>query len=86
MAEKKSNLLLLNSQKILLEQEIADIQFKLKPYYVKGFDKSLVDEEGFPRADLDFGELCDYKNLRRTFNEKNNDHKDLMASIEKGNT
>jgi 26S proteasome non-ATPase regulatory subunit 9 len=47
-------------------------------YYDKGFNKPLIDDEGFPRADLDFGELVTYKNLRREFNEKNNDYKDLM--------
>jgi hypothetical protein len=33
-----------------------------------GFDQSLVDEEGFPKANLDFGELTIYRNLKRTFN------------------
>ena len=29
-------------------------------------DKNLCDSEGFPRADIDFGELQTYKNLKRT--------------------
>jgi len=32
------------------------------------YHKSLVDEEGFPRADLDFGELTTYRNTKRKFN------------------
>lgn len=34
-------------------------------FYDKGFNKSLIDDEGFPRQDLDFGELTLYKNLKR---------------------
>ena len=29
------------------------------------FDKNLIDEEGFPRADLEFGELANYRDLKR---------------------
>jgi hypothetical protein len=29
------------------------------------FDKGVVDAEGFPRADLDFGQLANYRNLKR---------------------
>lgn len=32
------------------------------------FSKDLVDREGFPRADLDYGELAEYRNLKRRFN------------------
>jgi 26S proteasome non-ATPase regulatory subunit 9 len=35
-------------------------------YSFLGLDKSLVDEEGFPRENLDFGELTVYRNLKRT--------------------
>ena len=31
-----------------------------------GIHKNQVDSEGFPRADLDFGNLITYKNLKRT--------------------
>ena len=30
--------------------------------------KDLLDEEGFPRADLDFGKLQEYRNLKRKQN------------------
>lgn len=73
------------AQKKALEKELGDIKEELQLYYSKGFDKSLVDEEGFPRAELDFGELVSYKNLRRAFNMKNNDHMSLMKELEKCN-
>lgn len=41
-----------------------------------------MDSEGFPRADLDFGELADYRNTKRRLNELNNDHLALMKNIE----
>lgn len=44
----------------------------------------MVDEEGFPRADLNFGDLAQYKDLKRRFNEINNDHNKLMKEVEKG--
>jgi 26S proteasome non-ATPase regulatory subunit 9 len=44
----------------------------------KSFNKSLVDAEGFPRSDIDFGELSNYRNLKRKFAELNNDHLALM--------
>ena len=31
----------------------------------KNMGKSVVDHEGFPRSDLDFGELANYRNLKR---------------------
>lgn len=46
------------------------------------FSKNLVDSEGFPRPDLDFGELADYRNTKRRLNELNNDHLALMREIE----
>lgn len=42
----------------------------------------MVDAEGFPRADVDFGELSNYRNLKRQKAELNNDHYALMKQIE----
>jgi hypothetical protein len=41
-----------------------------------------VDSEGSPRADIDFGELTNYRNLKRRKAEINNDHLALMKEIE----
>jgi hypothetical protein len=41
-------------------------------------EKGLIDNEGFPRADLDFGELTNYRNLKKQKAELNNDHMILM--------
>lgn len=48
----------------------------------KGLGRGLVDAEGFPRNDLNFGELVDYRNLKRRKAELNNDHLALMKQIE----
>lgn len=48
----------------------------------KSFSKGLVDSEGFPRSDIDFGELSNYRNLKRRKAELNNDHYALMKEIE----
>eukprot|EP00828_Plagiopyla_frontata_P019724 TRINITY_DN25220_c0_g1_i1.p1 TRINITY_DN25220_c0_g1~~TRINITY_DN25220_c0_g1_i1.p1 ORF type:complete len:215 (-),score=46.94 TRINITY_DN25220_c0_g1_i1:34-678(-) len=50
----------------------------------KQFDKNLIDEEGFPRADLEFGELANYRVLKRNIRELKNDHVKLMKEIEQG--
>lgn len=49
----------------------------------KNYEKGVVDAEGFPRADIDFGELSHYRNLKRQKAEINNDHFALMKEIEK---
>lgn len=46
------------------------------------FQEGLVDKEGFPRPDLDFGNLSLYRTLKRKKNELNNDHLALMKIIE----
>ncbi|KAL4456273.1 hypothetical protein ABPG74_014234 [Tetrahymena malaccensis] len=73
----------LDQQRKDIETQISALNKELKYYEDKNYNKSLVDEEGFPRADLDFGELTTYKNLKRKFNELNNDYKGLMVEIEK---
>lgn len=47
----------------------------------KGFSKGLVDAQGFPRQDLNFGQLAEYRNLKRRKAEINNDHHTLMKEI-----
>ena len=49
----------------------------------KNLGGNLTDSEGFPRADIDFGELANYRNLKRRKAELNNDHFALMKTIEK---
>jgi hypothetical protein len=44
----------------------------------------LTDDEGFPRGDIDFGELMQFRDLKRRNNELNNDHRALMKKIESG--
>ena len=34
----------------------------------EGFDKPLVDREGFPRQDIDFGRLSEYRLMKKKFN------------------
>ena len=68
------------------------IESSLYILILKEFDKNLIDEEGFPRADLEFGELANYRDLKRNirgnkyyFNslkELKNDHVKLMKEIE----
>lgn len=48
----------------------------------KQFSHGLVDREGFPRNDINFGELANYRNLKRRKAELNNDHLALMKVIE----
>ncbi|CAD8051820.1 unnamed protein product [Paramecium sonneborni] len=79
---QKQKLFILQKQRKELEEHIEQLNQQLQVYYDKGYNKSLIDDEGFPRQDLDFGELSTYKNLRREFNEKNNDYKDLMKLLE----
>ena len=45
---------------------------------------NLLDSEGFPRSDLNYGDLEEYRNLKKRYNELNNDHKKLMLEIEHG--
>mmetsp|Transcript_35538 Transcript_35538/g.32033 ORF Transcript_35538/g.32033 Transcript_35538/m.32033 type:complete len:160 (-) Transcript_35538:323-802(-) len=66
------------------EKEIAQLGKTIQAINeAKNYEKGLVDEEGFPRKDLDFAELADYKDKKRRFNELNNDYKALMKEIEK---
>lgn len=65
-----------------LENFVREKQKEVQVFKDKGLDKDLIDEEGFPREDLVFEELKEYRLLKRTINEKTNDYKDLMKKIE----
>ncbi|KAM3142956.1 hypothetical protein pb186bvf_005019 [Paramecium bursaria] len=77
----KQELQNLVQQRKQLEADLQNIQAEISQLD-KINNKSLVDDEGFPRADLQWSELVQLRNLKRAFNEKNNDHKDLMKQIE----
>lgn len=54
------------AKKDQLEAELHELENKItainKAHHL---EKGTVDEEGFPRADLDFGELSNYRNLKK---------------------
>lgn len=49
-----------------LEKEVKQYQDQVTVYKEKDLDDNLIDEEGFPRDDINFEELRDYKILKRT--------------------
>ena len=51
-----------------LEKEISDLSIVLLPYEEKNLHKNLVDDEGFPRADLDYGKLVEYRTHKKKQN------------------
>lgn len=84
MMDLEKELKELMAQKDQLEEKLIKVDAELTAINeTKKFDKGLVDAEGFPRADIDFGELSDYRNLKRRKVELNNDHVALMKQIEK---
>lgn len=74
----------LMAQKDQMEVKLMGLDAELKAINDgKQYQKGLVDAEGFPRADIDFGQLSNYRNLKRHKAELNNDHVALMKQIEK---
>lgn len=70
------------AQKDAMEKEIASLTTQLDLLdETKHFSQGLVDREGFPRNDIDFGEIANYRNLKRRKAELNNDHFALMKQI-----
>lgn len=69
----------LMSQKENIEAEL-DAQFSILKANNSDMTTSLVDPEGFPRADLDIYAI---RHARRRINELRNDYKDVMNEIEK---
>ena len=53
-----------------LESFVKEKQAELQKYKDKDLDKDLIDDEGFPREDLVYEELREYKVLKRTINGK----------------
>jgi hypothetical protein len=49
----------------LRKQVLSSNAFLMK---IEGYNKGLVDSEGFPKPDLDFGKLTEYKLMKRRFN------------------
>lgn len=66
-----------------LEEELKIIEIKLEPLILASkewikltsldYDKPMIDNEGFPRADLDFTKIQDYRNLKREQSGKASD-------------
>ena len=81
LTQKQDELLSLVKEKDQLEKDILDLttsiyEFNKKgaPFQkfknvsnpiFKGLDKDLVDKDGFPREDLNFGELYEYKTMKK---------------------
>ncbi|KAJ1674803.1 26S proteasome non-ATPase regulatory subunit 9, partial [Spiromyces aspiralis] len=76
---KMSTLEELMRQKDALEAEILKLEQEIYNHGV-GLTGKLVDEEGFPRADIDIPTIL---TLRHNFNCKRNDYKRLMEDINK---
>jgi len=49
----------------LIEQEISLLEAKLADYEKFKFDQPLVDAEGFPRADLDYESLRQFREIKQ---------------------
>jgi len=78
------NLKGLTEQKAKIEKEIADLRKEITVLEeTENYNQSLVDREGFPRADIDFGKLQTYKGLKKNINELQNDYAKLMVDLEK---
>ncbi|PVU92833.1 hypothetical protein BB561_003596 [Smittium simulii] len=69
---------LLIQQKLKLEQGLLELETQLKENGA-GLNTSLLDEEGFPRADID---IVTIRKIRVEIIEKQNDLKALVAKIE----
>lgn len=52
----------------LIENRISEIESELVGYKGDEFDKPLLDEDGFPREDLDYAKLRNYKLLKKELN------------------
>ena len=47
-----------------LEKELVSLGEEIRAFSHCNFEESLVDREGFPRPDIDFMQLVQYKNLK----------------------
>jgi len=77
------NLKNLSQYKEQIEKDIAGLRKEINILEeTEGFQKGLVDKEGFPRADLDFGKLTQYRTLKKKLNELQTDYSKLMSEVE----
>lgn len=76
----KEELLLKDKEKMEIEKQIEEVTKNLKQY-PSGFDDKLVDDEGFPSEDLDYGKLKDYRILKKKQNVLFNDYKVVMKEL-----
>lgn len=70
-------------EKDIMEKEIAQLEKEMLEYDGKNLEGSLVDEEGFPRSDLDFMELKEYRLKKKRINELVNDINAITDLIHK---
>jgi len=78
------NLKALTEQKAAIEKEMATLKQQVKiAEETENYDQGLVDREGFPRPDLDYGKLVEYKTNKKRINELQNDYTKLMVDLEK---
>lgn len=50
------------------EKKLKENELLIQPLIDLKYDRELIDKEGFPRADLDFGKLQQFRNLKRQQN------------------
>ena len=71
----------LDDQRQTLISDLGSISVELKAMEGDRLDRDLVDQEGFPRADLDFGKLQKFKLLRLELSKKTTDLRELDEQI-----
>jgi len=47
---------------------IEEVEISMKPYEGKGFDDTLLDDEGYPTRDLTLEQVADYREKRKRLN------------------
>lgn len=80
VAQLKAQLKDLMSKKDKIEQDVNDITARLNAPGMPGLSGSLLDKEGYPRADIDVASVRADRHRLVCFT---NDHKDLMKQIDK---
>ena len=65
-----------------LEEELKTLVHAIEPLVAKNYHKDLVDADGFPRDDLDYAKLHDYRVKKKRANEITNDLKVVQKNLE----
>jgi hypothetical protein len=65
MTDHRAEAKKLMAERELIEQEISLLETKVADYAKFNFDQPLVDNEGFPRADLDYEGLRNYREIKQ---------------------